>query len=47
MDYLVMMRPHLIAWHETKLAKVQCQRPLVLTKCVSTSAAWALHILIG
>jgi hypothetical protein len=41
------MRPHLIAWHETKLAKVQCQHPLVLIKSVSTSVAWALHTLIG
>jgi hypothetical protein len=41
------MRPHLIAWHETKLAKVQCQRPPFLTKIVSTSAAWALHTLTG
>jgi hypothetical protein len=42
-----MMGSHLIAWHETKLAKVQCQRPLVLTKSVSASAAWALHTPIG
>jgi hypothetical protein len=47
MDYFIMMRPDLIAWHETKLAKLQCQRPLVLTKSVFTSAAWALHTLIG
>jgi hypothetical protein len=41
------MHPHLIAWHETKLAKVKCQRPLVLAKSVSTSVVWALHTLIG
>jgi hypothetical protein len=29
-----------------KLANVHCQRPLVLTEIISTSAAWALHTLI-
>jgi hypothetical protein len=47
MDCFIVMHPHLIAWHETKLAKVQYQHPLVLMKCVSTSVAWALHTLIG
>jgi hypothetical protein len=46
LDCLIVMRPHIIAWHENKLAKVQCQHPLVLTKSISTSAAWALHTLI-
>jgi hypothetical protein len=47
MDYLTVMRPHLIVWHEAKLTKVQCQHHLVLTKSVYTSIAWALHTLIG
>jgi hypothetical protein len=46
MDCLTVMHPHIIAWHETKLAKVHYQRPLVLTESISTSAAWALHTLI-
>jgi hypothetical protein len=46
MDCLTVMHPHIIAWHETKFAKVHYQRPLVLTESISTSAAWALHTLI-
>jgi hypothetical protein len=32
-------------WYR-KLANVHCQRPLVLTEIISTSAVWALHTLI-
>jgi hypothetical protein len=46
MHCLAVMCPHIIAWLETKLAKVHCQHPLVLTESISTSAAWALHTLI-
>jgi hypothetical protein len=46
MDCLAMMHPHIISWHETKLAKVHCQCSLVLTESISTSTAWALHTLI-
>jgi hypothetical protein len=46
MDCLAMMRPYIIAWHKTKLVKVHCQHPLVLTESISTSTAWALHTLI-
>jgi hypothetical protein len=46
MDCLAVMRPHIIAWHETKLTKVHCQRHLVLTESIFTSTAWALHTLI-
>jgi hypothetical protein len=46
MDCLTVMHPHIIAWHETKLAKVHCQHPLVLTGSISTSTARALHTLI-
>jgi hypothetical protein len=45
-NYLTMMRPHIIAWHETKLANVHCQHSLILTESISTSAAWSLHTLI-
>jgi hypothetical protein len=31
--------PHLMAWHATKLTKVQCQGPFVLTKSISISSA--------
>jgi hypothetical protein len=46
MDCLTVMRSHIIAWHETKLAKVHYQRPLVLIESISTSTTWTLHTLI-
>jgi hypothetical protein len=46
MNWLAVMNPHLITWHETDLAKVQWQRPLVLANRVSTSVAWTFHITI-
>jgi hypothetical protein len=46
MDCLDVMHPHIIAWHETKLAKVHCQCQLVFTESISISVVWALHTLI-
>jgi hypothetical protein len=46
MNQLAVMNPYLIVWHETDHAKVQWQRPLVITNRVFIFATWTLHATI-